>query len=108
MVVKIRTDKSDVSVVIDSSIAFDFCYGFLGAKGDIASSKGYVFLATTPLPIIPSMPSTCKSDMLPPVAFRVKSLFIKKPTFVEPSVLNSKLDPPEALKCLEFINTPGV
>ncbi|CWX78019.1 Uncharacterised protein [Haemophilus influenzae] len=44
MVVKIRTDKSDVSVVIDSNIAFDVCYGFLGAKGDVTSFKGYVFL----------------------------------------------------------------
>ena len=43
MVVKIRTDKSDVSVVIDSNIAFDFCYGFPGAKGDVTSFKGYVF-----------------------------------------------------------------
>nr|PRK20359.1 hypothetical protein BV200_01437 [Haemophilus influenzae] len=45
MIVKIRTDKSGVGVFIDSNIAFDFCYGFLGAKGDIASSKGYVFFS---------------------------------------------------------------
>nr|PRK20358.1 hypothetical protein BV200_01436 [Haemophilus influenzae] len=45
---------------------------------------------------------------MPPVAFKVKSLFIKKPTFVEPVVSNLKLDPFEALRCLEFIITPGV
>ena len=46
--------------------------------------------------------------MLPPVAFKVKSFSIEKPVFVEPEVLNLKLDPVETLKYLEFITTPGV
>ncbi|HHF7215032.1 hypothetical protein BV091_00612 [Haemophilus influenzae] len=45
MLVVIRTKKGDVSVLIDSNIAFDFCYSFFGAKGDIAPFKGYVFIS---------------------------------------------------------------
>ncbi|HHF3933540.1 TPA: hypothetical protein ACPOL4_001958 [Haemophilus influenzae] len=42
MVAKIRASESGVGSLFDGNIAFYFCWGFLGAKGDVTPFKNYV------------------------------------------------------------------
>ena len=73
--------------------------GFLSAARVILPPSKVMFLLATRLFWrLPSIPATWFNDILPPVAFKVKSLSIVKAVRVEPSLLNLKLDPSEALK----------